>query len=129
MKFGFSPWAHCCMGEKVSSSQAWRRRHFSKLTQVSIRMLRHYDEIGLLKPVEVDNFTGYRMYSAAQIPLLQKIILLRDSDFKMMKVFYGRNYVDSLKKKIFLLRIKCIIILLVIMILTIRIKMLMLKLV
>ncbi|WP_374020100.1 MerR family DNA-binding transcriptional regulator [Paenibacillus thiaminolyticus] len=33
---------------------------FSKLTQVSIRMLRYYDEIGLLKPARVDELTGYR---------------------------------------------------------------------
>ena len=33
---------------------------FSKLSRVSIRMLRHYDDIGLLKPAETDTFTGYR---------------------------------------------------------------------
>lgn len=59
---------------------------FSKLTQVSIRMLRYYDEMGLLKPKEVDKFTGYRMYSADQIPLLQKIILLKDSKFKISEI-------------------------------------------
>ena len=36
---------------------------FSKLTRVSIRMLRHYDEIGLLRPTETDAWTGYRYYS------------------------------------------------------------------
>ena len=51
---------------------------FSKLTQVSIRMLRYYDEMGIFKPEKVDTFTGYRMYSASQIPTLQKIIILRD---------------------------------------------------
>ena len=40
---------------------------FSKLTQVTIRMLRHYDEIGLLKPAFVDEWTGYRMYSVEQV--------------------------------------------------------------
>ena len=35
---------------------------FSKLTQVSIRMLRHYDETGLLKPAEIDKFTNYRLF-------------------------------------------------------------------
>lgn len=59
---------------------------FSKLTQVSIRMLRHYDEIGLLKPAKVDTFTGYRMYSADQIPMLQKIVLLKDSKFKLEEI-------------------------------------------
>lgn len=64
----------------------FRIGQFSKLTQVSIRMLRYYDEIGLLKPANVDPFTGYRMYSADQIPLLQKIILLRDSKFKISEI-------------------------------------------
>ena len=35
---------------------------FSKLSRISIRMLRHYDEIGLLKPAEIDRFTDYRYY-------------------------------------------------------------------
>lgn len=59
---------------------------FSKLTQVSIRMLRHYDQMGLLKPDNVDPSTGYRLYSAQQIPLLQKIILLRDSKFGISEI-------------------------------------------
>jgi len=33
---------------------------FSKLSRISIRMLRHYDEIGLLVPKSTDSFTGYR---------------------------------------------------------------------
>ena len=36
---------------------------FSKLSRVSVRMLRHYDEIGLLKPAETDRFTDYRYYT------------------------------------------------------------------
>ena len=40
---------------------------FSKLTQVSVRMLRHYDEIGLLKPAEIDCFTDYRYYKEEQL--------------------------------------------------------------
>ncbi|MDD5793362.1 MAG: helix-turn-helix domain-containing protein [Clostridiales bacterium] len=64
----------------------FRIGEFSKLTQVSIRMLRYYDEKGLLKPAETDKFTGYRMYSASQIPMLQKIILLRDSRFSTEEI-------------------------------------------
>ena len=64
----------------------FRIGEFSKLTQVSIRMLRYYDESGLLKPAEVDKFTGYRMYSAKQIPILQKIVFLRDSKFKVSEI-------------------------------------------
>jgi DNA-binding transcriptional MerR regulator len=43
---------------------------FSKLSQVSVRMLRYYDEIGILKPAEVDYFTNYRLYSTEQIMTL-----------------------------------------------------------
>jgi DNA-binding transcriptional MerR regulator len=35
---------------------------FSKLSRVSIKTLRHYDELGLLKPIEVDRFIGYGYY-------------------------------------------------------------------
>ena len=46
---------------------------FSKLSRVSIRMLRHYDEIGLLKPFEIDPFTGYRYYHEDQLPIVGRI--------------------------------------------------------
>ena len=59
---------------------------FSKLTQVSIRMLRYYDEAGLLKPAEIDKWTGYRMYSVEQIPILNRIIYLRDSGFNVSEI-------------------------------------------
>ena len=59
---------------------------FSKLTQVSIRMLRYYDEAGLLKPAEIDSFTGYRFYSTEQIPVLNKIIFLRDLGFNVSEI-------------------------------------------
>ncbi len=51
---------------------------FSKLSQVSVKALRYYDELGLLKPVEVDRFTGYRYYSADQLPRLNRILALKD---------------------------------------------------
>ena len=41
---------------------------FSKLSRVSVRMLRHYDEIGLLKPAEIDCFTEYRYYREDHLP-------------------------------------------------------------
>jgi len=59
---------------------------FSKLTQVSIRMLRYYDETGLLKPSEIDKFTNYRLYSVEQIPILNKIIFLRDLGFNVSEI-------------------------------------------
>ena len=59
---------------------------FSKLSRVSIRMLRYYDEIGLLKPVEIDRFTDYRYYSESQLPTVCRITALRDMGFKLADV-------------------------------------------
>ena len=59
---------------------------FSKLVRVSPRMLRHYEKCGLLCPDEVDKFTGYRQYSAAQIPLLTNIVTLRDLGFAIEEI-------------------------------------------
>jgi len=56
---------------------------FSKLTRISIRMLRHYDEIGLLKPDSVDNFTNYRYYSAAKLSAANRITALKDMGFSL----------------------------------------------
>lgn len=65
---------------------------FSKLTQVSIRMLRYYDEIGLLKPAQIDKMTGYRMYHADQIPSLQRIILLKEFKFSTSEIKEALQY-------------------------------------
>jgi effector-binding domain-containing protein len=51
---------------------------FSKFGRVSIKALRYYDEIGLLKPVTVDQLTGYRYYSADQLVRLNRIVGLKD---------------------------------------------------
>lgn len=59
---------------------------FSKLTLVSIRMLRYYDEVGLFKPAEIDSFTGYRYYSAKQISTLNLIVSLRDMGFNVSDI-------------------------------------------
>lgn len=59
---------------------------FSKLCRVSVRMLRHYDEMGLLKPERVDNFTGYRYYSAHQLSRLNRILALRDLGLSLEQI-------------------------------------------
>ncbi|MBN1934486.1 MAG: MerR family transcriptional regulator [Anaerolineae bacterium] len=51
---------------------------FSKFSQVPTKTLRYYDEIGLLKPAEVDLFTGYRYYSASQLPRLHRILAMKN---------------------------------------------------
>lgn len=59
---------------------------FSRLSRVSVKALRYYDEIGLLKPVEVDRFTGYRYYSADQLPRLNRIVALKDFGLSLAEV-------------------------------------------
>lgn len=54
---------------------------FSKLSRISIRMLRHYDELGLLMPAEIDRFTGYRYYTEEQLITAGRITSLRDMGF------------------------------------------------
>ena len=59
---------------------------FARLSQVSVVTLRYYDEMDLLKPVKVDAFTGYRFYSAAQLPRLNRILALRDLGFSLEQI-------------------------------------------
>jgi DNA-binding transcriptional MerR regulator/effector-binding domain-containing protein len=56
---------------------------FARLGTVSVRTLRHYDEIGLLQPAKVDPETGYRSYSASQLGQLNRIIALKDLGFSL----------------------------------------------
>jgi len=50
---------------------------FSKIARLSTRQLRHYDEIGLFQPDQIDATTGYRYYSATQLPQLNRILALK----------------------------------------------------
>lgn len=59
---------------------------FSKLSRVSVRMLRHYDEIGLLKPAEIDRFTDYRYYREDQLPTMCRITALKDMGFSLADI-------------------------------------------
>ena len=51
---------------------------FARLGTVSVRTLRHYDEIGLLRPAKVDAQSGYRYYSASQLGQLNRIVALKE---------------------------------------------------
>ena len=59
---------------------------FSKLSRVSVRMLRHYDEIGLLKPAEIDRFIDYRYYREDQLPTMCRITALKDMGFSLADI-------------------------------------------
>ncbi|KAB8197768.1 MerR family transcriptional regulator [Nonomuraea phyllanthi] len=59
---------------------------FARLGLVSVRMLRHYDAIGLLRPAHVDPVTGYRSYQAAQLSRLNRIVAIKDLGFTLEQV-------------------------------------------
>jgi len=59
---------------------------FSKLCQVPVKTLRYYDEIGLLRPEQVDNFTGYRYYAAHQLERLNRILALKDLGLSLEQI-------------------------------------------
>lgn len=56
---------------------------FSKINKVTVKTLRYYDEIGLLKPAFVDDENGYRYYTSSQLPILHKILALRQIGFSI----------------------------------------------
>ncbi len=59
---------------------------FARHGRVSVRMLRHYDAIGLLRPARVDPHSGYRGYEAAQLSRLNRIVALKDLGFTLDQV-------------------------------------------
>jgi effector-binding domain-containing protein len=59
---------------------------FSRLSQTPVSTLRYYDDIGLLKPVEVDSLTGYRYYAAEQMPKLNRVSALKDLGLSLTEI-------------------------------------------
>lgn len=88
----YNKWYYFC---EVEGFIVFKIGEFSKLTQVSIRMLRYYDEAGLLKPLKVDKFTGYRFYSTEQIPVLNKIKFFRDIGFNVSEIAVALSKSDK----------------------------------
>lgn len=59
---------------------------FSKLSMVSIKALRYYDEMELLKPIHIDGETGYRYYAVSQLSRLNRILALKDLGFSLQQI-------------------------------------------
>jgi DNA-binding transcriptional MerR regulator len=70
----------------------FRIGEFSKIAQVPGSLLRYYDEIGLLRPARIDSSTGYRYYSAKQLPRLHRILALKELGMTLDQV---RRLVDE----------------------------------
>ncbi|RCX11356.1 DNA-binding transcriptional MerR regulator [Anaerobacterium chartisolvens] len=74
---------------------------FSALSKISIFMLRHYNEIGLLIPVHINQATGYRYYSEEQLPIANRIQALKSMGLSLpiiKDILSEYNNEDSLKR-------------------------------
>ena len=61
-------------------------KEFAKICGVSVRTLHYYDEIGILKPCEVDRYTGYRFYDENSLLRMQEIMFYRELDFPLKSI-------------------------------------------
>lgn len=64
----------------------YRIGEFSRICRVPVSALRYYSDRGLLPPVEVDPTSGYRYYEAAQLPLLNRILALKDLGLSLEEI-------------------------------------------
>ncbi|MEX2246523.1 MAG: MerR family transcriptional regulator [Dehalococcoidia bacterium] len=59
---------------------------FARLSQVPVKTLRYYDDLGLITAAHVDSFTGYRYYSVEQLPRLYRLLALKDLGFSLEQI-------------------------------------------
>ncbi len=59
---------------------------FSKLSQTTVRMLRHYDDLGLLEPAHIDPFTNYRYYTLEQLSRIHRIVALKELGISLEQI-------------------------------------------
>lgn len=80
---------------------------FAQEAEVTVKTLRHYAKLGLLKPAWIDRFTGYRYYAREQMPRLNRILALKDLGFTLEQI--GRILQDNLTLDELrgMLRLKC----------------------
>ena len=88
-----------------------RVREFARLAGVSVRTLHYYDEIGLLKPAEVSEGNGYRLYDENSLLRMQEIRFYRELDFPLKSILellsspnYDRTAVLTEQKRLLTLK-------------------------
>jgi DNA-binding transcriptional MerR regulator len=59
---------------------------FSRLSQVTVKALHYYDEMGLLKPAQIDPFTSYRYYSIDQLPRIHRIVAFKELGLSLEQI-------------------------------------------
>ena len=70
----------------MNSKIKFKIGEFSKLCRVTVKTLRHYEEIGLLVPFEVDEWTGYRHYNIRQLRKMNQIVYLKKLGFSLEEI-------------------------------------------
>jgi DNA-binding transcriptional MerR regulator len=63
-----------------------RIKEFAEISGISVRTLHYYDEIGLLKPADIDSQTGYRYYDESSLLRMQEILFYRELDFSLKSI-------------------------------------------
>lgn len=71
---------------------------FSQICRLSIKTLRHYDEVGLLKPAHIDKWTNYRYYAIEQATIAEEIRLLRATEMPIEEIRLFLNEADSARR-------------------------------
>lgn len=92
-----------CYVEK-SPQKLYKIGMFAQMNRVTIKALRHYDDIGLFKPEYVDEMNGYRYYTSDQLPQLHSILALRELGFSLEDI---KKVSDGVSEKDLLIRKKC----------------------
>jgi DNA-binding transcriptional MerR regulator len=59
---------------------------FSRLSQVTVKTLHHYDELGLIKPAHIDPHTKYRFYTVEQLPRIHRIMALKELGLSLEQI-------------------------------------------
>ena len=70
----------------VSEVKMLRIGEFSRLSQVTIKALRYYDDMGLLKPAYIDPFTSYRYYNVEQLPRIHRIVAFKELGLSLEQI-------------------------------------------
>lgn len=92
-----------CYVEKLPQ-KLYKIGMFAQMNRVTIKALRHYDDIGLLKPEYVDEINGYRYYTSAQLLQLHRILAMRELGFSLEEI---KKVNDGVSEKDLLIRKKC----------------------
>ena len=59
---------------------------FSRLSQVTVKTLHHYDDLGLLRPAHIDQETGYRYYTVEQLPRIHRIMAIKELGLSLEQI-------------------------------------------